>query len=273
MRVLLLFVYASIVSAQDPREIVRRSVELDRKYQTLLRQYTYTERQDDREIDGAGAVKGHKTRTWDVTLLEGSPYRRLIARDDKPLPPDEERKEREKLAASNEQRRKETPAQRDARIADWERRQQRQREPAQELADAFDFRILREQSVDGVAVWVIEGTPRRGYNPRTRAAHFFPKLRGQLWITKADYRWVRIEFEAMDTISIGGFLARFAKGSRIAVEQTLVNGEVWLPKRVAVDASARIVFVKKMRANLEITYANYRKFQADSRIVAVEAKP
>jgi hypothetical protein len=46
-----------------------------------------------------------------------------------------------------------------------------------------------------------------------------------------------------------------------------VNGEVWLPSRISVRAEARIAILKKMRAEIDITYREYRKFQADSKIL------
>jgi hypothetical protein len=47
-----------------------------------------------------------------------------------------------------------------------------------------------------------------------------------------------------------------------------VNEEVWLPSRITVRAEARIAILKKMHAEIDITYRDYRKFQADSKIVA-----
>ncbi len=71
----------AILSGQDPREIVRRSVEIDRKNLEIARNYTYLERQEVRDLDGSGKVKNTEAQTTDVTLLEGSPYRRLVARN------------------------------------------------------------------------------------------------------------------------------------------------------------------------------------------------
>ena len=47
-----------------------------------------------------------------------------------------------------------------------------------------------------------------------------------------------------------------------------MNGEVWLPARISVRAEARIALLKKMRAEIDITYREYHKFQADSKIVS-----
>jgi hypothetical protein len=64
--------------AQDPVEIVRRAIELDRRDAELMRNYTFLERQEQREYDSNGKLKKSQSETRDVTLLEGSPYRRLV---------------------------------------------------------------------------------------------------------------------------------------------------------------------------------------------------
>jgi hypothetical protein len=51
-------------------------------------------------------VKTRKILLYDVTMLEGSPYRRLVGKDDHGLSPEEERIEQKKLADSIAQRQK-----------------------------------------------------------------------------------------------------------------------------------------------------------------------
>ena len=53
-----------------------------------------------------GRLKSKDVKIYDVMLLEGSPYRRLAARDDRPLRPGDEKKEQEKLARNIADRRK-----------------------------------------------------------------------------------------------------------------------------------------------------------------------
>ena len=255
-------------NAPDAREIVRRSIDLDRKNEAIARNYTFLERDETRMLDRSGKPKkAPESRTFDVTLLEGSPYRRLVKRNDRPLAPPEERKEQEKLRRSIDERSKETPAERQARIAEWERKQQRQRAPFQEIPDAFDLRLAGEETLDGRNVYVIAATPKLGYKPKLAAAAYFPKIKGKLWIDKRDNQWVRGEIETLDTISIGGILVRLAKGSRATFEATRVNDEVWLPKQITLDGSARLLLVVGARAQIDIAFSNYRKFQADSRLV------
>ncbi len=251
---------------------MRRACEVDRQNVETVRNYTYLQRQVDTDLDGAGKVKKRDIRTWDITYQEGSPYRRLVARNDQPLPAQEQRQEDEKLRASIEQRRKETPEQRDRRIAEWHRRQERQREPVKELPDAFNFRLVGEEALNGGQTWVIDATPKPGYKAKSSGASFFSKVQARLWIDKNDYQWVKVDMETLDTISFGGILFRVGKGGHLVLEQLRVNNEVWLPKRVTAQASARLLLVKGYHKDLEMTFSNYRKFQAESRVVSTAEK-
>lgn len=274
MRVILLMAATcTLVAAQDPREIVRRSVQLMDHNLAIARNYTFVERSETRELDSDAHVKTRKIVLYDVTLLEGSPYRRLVGKDDHPLSPDEDRIEQKKLADSIAQRQRETPAERARRIADWERKRQREREPLDEVPDAFNFRIAGDAQIDGRDAWIIEGTPRPGYHARSSMAKLFPKFRGKLWIDKADYQWVKTEAEVTDTLSWGLFVARLSKGARLDIQMTRINDEVWLPKRIEAKASARLALVKKYNIETDTSFSNYRKFQVDSRVVAATPLP
>jgi len=260
----------AILSAQDALEIVKRAVAMDRKDVEIARNYTFLQREQDCNLDGSGKVKDKEVRTWDITMLEGSPYRRLVGRNDQPLPAKEKKQEEEKLQRSIEQRQKETPEQRQARMADWDRHRLKQREPVKELPEAFNFTLVGEEAINGGRAFVIDALPKPGYKPKTSATSFFPKVKARFWIDKQDYQWVKMEMVTLDTISFGGFLFRIAKGGRLVVEQTHVNNEVWLPLRASLQASARLALVKGIHKELDWTFSDYKKFQAESRIVSTE---
>jgi hypothetical protein len=255
--------------AEDAPAIVRRSVNLGDENLKAAANYTFRERAEAREFDGTGRVSKTEVETHDVTLIDGSPYRRLISRDDKPLPAKEEQKEQQKLKKIAEDRRKESPAQREKRLAETEKHREQQRAMIREIANAFDFRLVGEDHLEGREQYVVEGTPHPGYKARNRRAGFYSKVKGKMWIDKRDYHWVKLEAEVIDTISIGAVLFRLAKGSHIEAEQTRVNDEVWLPKRLEAGGSARLALLKKYRGNVEVTFSDYKKFQTDSRIVSV----
>ncbi len=266
----LLLVTGILAPAEDPRQIVRRSTEEDRRSAKLAENYTFIERLDERSLDSQGRTSHRDVKSYDVTLTEGSPYRRLIARDDKPLPPNEERKEQQKLEKNIAERRAETPEQREKRLADWRRTRAKDREFLLDVPDAFDFRQVGEETVDGRRVWVIDATPRPGYRPKSIVGRFLPKLKGRLWIDQETYAWVKAEAETTDTVSFGGIALRYSPGARFSLLQVRVNNEIWLPKRISVTGQARLLLLKKFSGTLDFTYSDYKKFQTDSRIVATE---
>jgi hypothetical protein len=258
----------AILHGQDPVEIVRRATELDRRNMETSRSYTYLQRQEQRELDGSGRSKKVESTTFDVTVLEGSPYRRLVARDDHPLSAKEQRQEEAKLQKSIADRRRETKEQHDRRIAEWERKQEKQREPIREMLDAFNFTLSGEEAINGGQTWVIDALPKPGYRPRSQGTSFFPKVKFRVWVEKSDYHWVKLDMESLDTISFGGILVRMAKGSHLTIENARINNEVWLPKSAVLKGAIRIALVKMVRGEIIFSFSDYKKFQTESKIVA-----
>ena len=258
---------ATLLAADDPKEILRRALYVNAHNEEVALNYTYLLRQENRALDGDGKVKHVESSTWDITRVEGSAYRRLVQKNDKPLPPKEEQEQRVKLEKSIEQRRSETPEQRTERLAAAERRVKKREQELSEVPDAFDLRILTEEMVGGEPAWIIEGTPHPGYKPKSKTSTYFLKIKGRIWIAKRDYQPIKIEAESTDTISIGAFLVRLSKGVHLGVEFSWVNGEVWLPKRVSITGSARVLLVKGFHIDSEMAFSNYKKFVAESRVV------
>jgi hypothetical protein len=256
-----------LCAAEDPKEMVRRALAAYTHDDAAERQYTYLQREDMRMLDGAGNTKQRKLQTWDVTPVEGSPYKRLVKRNDQPLSAEEEKQQQDSLQWNIEQRRKETPEQRRQRIAEWERKRQEQLKDIQEVPDAFDFRLVGQETVDGVPTWVVEGTPHPGYHAKSRTSSFFGKMRGRMWISQGDYHAVKMDAVTLDTISIGAFLLRVAKGGHIVVEFAHVNNEVWLPKHASLKGSARLLFVKGYHLDADWAFTDYRKFTVESHVV------
>lgn len=262
-----LIAFAAIAGAdpQDPREIVSRSLKVDSANLEKARNYTLTQRTVEKTFDGAGNVKQTESRTREFIMIHGEPYARLVAKNDKPLAPDEQKKQEEKLRRVSERRAKESEE-------DRKKRHLREREFLQEVPDAYDFKLLADESIEGAEAWVVEAEPKPGYQFRRSDAKVLAKFRGKLWITKDDYHWVKADVEAIDTVSFGLFIARLQKGARIQFEQTRVNNEVWLPRRVHISYDVRLALVKHLVGEMDQTSSNYRKFQADSKIVGVAEK-
>jgi hypothetical protein len=68
--------------------------------------------------------------------------------------------------------------------------------------------------------------------------------------------------------SLGWFLARVGEGTHLSYEMMRINNELWVPKDVSLKASARLMLLKKVNVEQEITFSEYRKFQTDSRVIS-----
>jgi hypothetical protein len=259
----------------DPREIVRRSVEADQRNTKLAKNYTYQERIVEKRLDKDGRPRKQEIKTYDISILYGEPYRRLLQRDDRPLKDDEAKKEEEKLNKFIAKYKNESPQDRGRRLAEADKKREDQRAFAREIVDAYNFRLLGEEQVDGRGVYVIEAIPRPDFRPKQPHADLLSKFRGKIWIDKNEYQWVKMQAEAIDTVSFGLFLFRLHRGSSIHFEQTRVNEEIWLPRHVSVSASARVALMMNAAIEQETTFSNYRKFTTDSRLLPgmEEAQP
>jgi hypothetical protein len=258
------------VSVPSPKEIVRRAMEHDLNNWKKETNYTFVQRIEQRELNSNGSVKSAKSETEEIIFLYGQPYAHLIKRNDQPLSDSEARKVEKKLNDTMDKRRQESPGDRDKRLADFEKRHHEEHSFLLEVPEAYDFRILGEETLNGRSAYVLLGEPRQAFRPKLNAARVLPKLRPKLWIGKEDFQWLRLEAEVIDTITWGGFLLRLHPGSHIELEQTFVNNEAWLPQHAHISFDARIALVKTMRLEVEAQFSDYKKFRRDPKIISVE---
>jgi hypothetical protein len=274
MRYLSALALASLIvpalPAQDAREIVRKSVELDQANWLRMKDYTWIAKETERSLDSKGQVKSEQSEQWETVVLYGEPHRRMLERNGKPLTDGERRKEQAKLDKAVAKLEGETEAQRERRLAEVEKQREKDREFLREVTDLYDLRIVGDDKIDGLDAWVITATPKPGYQPKHRDAKPLLKIQGKVWIDKAEYQWVRIEAETTGTITYGLFLARLNPGAKLLFEQTRINNDVWLPKYEHVSGSGRLGLVKKIALEQDLTWSNYRKFQVESKVVATQ---
>jgi hypothetical protein len=261
--VLLAFSATLVICAQNATEIVRQSVERDATNFERFKNYTFLERVEERRYGRNGNLSSKEIQTYEFMVLGGRPYGKLVERDDKRLPDKEARKEQEKLDKESAKRQNESAS--DKAKEDKDRAEERRY--LREVPEAFVLTLQGTEQIGGRPVWIIGAQPKPGYKPKLKSAELLTKLRGKIWVDQADYQWVRAEVEVIDPISFGLGIVKLAAGSVMNFDQVRVNDEVWLPAHISVRADARLVYLRKLREELEITYRDYKKFQADSRIV------
>ena len=264
---LLLFVATAVGWAEDPYSLVRRSIAQNQLDWVRMKDYTWQARSVEKHLDSQGKVESTKRETWETLILSGQPHRRILERDGKPLGPKEELSEQKKLDDAIRKLASETPAEQRRRLAETEKQRRREFAFLAEIPELFDLQLVGDAAIDGRPVWVVSGAPRPGAKARSGDARMLLKLRGRLLIDKATHQWARVEAETTDVISWGLFLARLHPGAKLIFDQTEVNSEIWLPKRLFVAGSGRVGLVKRLAREEEIEWSNYKKFSVDSKIV------
>jgi hypothetical protein len=263
---------AAMAAEDAALTIIRRSVSKDQANWQLSRDYTYLKRTEEHELDSSGQVKSVESKTVEVSILYGERYRRLIRKNDRPLSADDQAKEEAKLKKFADERQHESEQDKAKRIARVAKERERQRAFLREVPDAFVFKQLHDELIEGRPVFVIEAEPKPNYSPELDEARILKKVRAKFWVDKSEYQWVKAEAEILDTISYGLFLVRVERGSHFLFEQVRINNEIWLPKHQHEAITGRIGLVKKIRMDIDATYTNYRKFVANAKIVSPEGK-
>ena len=237
-------------SVLDARQIVVQSLAAtDRSWQARDH-YTFTERDQDRRLDSLGKLKSENVEVTRMILVNGIHFEQLMERNGK-LPSAAEQKKSDK---DLERLKHETPAEEAARLL----KTRENRSFLGDLLEAFDFHLIGEEIVSGRPAYMLQATPHPGYRPRGKYGKLFSKVEGKLWIDKQDFGWVRVDGEVTQSFSIGLLVARVQRGSHIIMEQTCVGDAVWVPRRLEMKASARILFLKSLDLERILTYSDYR---------------
>ena len=261
------------LSQEQIRELIRLCAENDLKNDKMLRDYTYVERQEMHHLNGKGQVKSTETETSEVMEIYGEQVQKLVAKNDKPLSAKDAQKEDEKIQKIIDKRKNESDAEHKKRLEKEEKEHEQEREFVREVADAFTFKFVGTETLNGRENYVIDGDPKPGYQPVHKEAKILPKVRFRVWIDRADSQVAKLDVEIIDTFSWGLFVARLHKGSRVVLEQVRVNDEVWLQQHVAVKVDARVALLKDFNIDVDVTDRDYKKFRTDSKIVNVGEMP
>jgi hypothetical protein len=237
-------------SILDARQIVGQSLAATERSWHARDHYTYTERDEDRRLDALGQMKSENVDVSRIILVNGTRFVQLMEHNGH-LPSAEEQRKRD---LNLEKLRHETPEEQTVRL----RKDQENRSFLREVLEAFDFHLIGEEIVEGRPAYVLQATPHHGYPAQGKYGKLLARVEGRLWVDKQDFAWVKVDGEVTQSFSMGLFVARVQRGSHIIFEQTCVGDAVWVPKRLEVRASVRILFLRSLDLDRILTYSDYR---------------
>lgn len=235
----------------DVAGILRRSLEVTRADWQHQSNMVDVERDADSQ-DGKSSSK-----TYQVMMIDGTPYNHLIARDGKPLPHEEAAHQTQLLAEETAKRANESPDERAKRVGKYHHSQERVLNMMQEMTRAMNYTFDGRSTLNGHQVIVLNATPKPGYQPPTRESKVLTGMAGKLWIDEDSYQWVRVEAQVIKPVSFGFFVAKVYPGTRFLLEQEPIQANVWMPAHFQVQVKSTVLMVHKDFTHDEI-YRDYR---------------
>ncbi len=237
-------------SVADTLQIVGPSVVATQRSWQARDHYTYTERDEDRRLNSIGQVKSENVDVTRMIVVNGARFEQLMQRNGQ-LP---SAKEQKKSDDDLDKLKHETTDEQAARL----RKDQDNRAFLRDVLEAFDFRLINEEVIGGRPAYVLQATPHPGYHAHGKYGKMFSRVEGKLWVDKQDFGWIKVDGQVTQSFSMGLFVARVERGSHIIMEQTSVGDGVWVPKRIEIRATARILFLRSLGIDRILTYSDYR---------------
>lgn len=241
----------------DIPALVRKSATVNARDLKASDDYAFDERNVKSKVDSAGHLKAEGSKTSQVLMIDGSPYRRLLAINDEPLSPSQQADEQTKLTREIAHRQNESAHDRAARVSKYEEQEAQERLFMDQMATAFQFTLLGEEQIDGHPCYHLKATPDPKYNPPVEKARVLKGMRGEMWIEKHGFHWAKVQADVIEPVSLFVF-AKVNPGTRFELEQSPV-GEFWLPKHFVQTVNASVLGVYGIRNQDEFFYSNYQE--------------
>jgi hypothetical protein len=237
----------------------------------LQSSYVYVETQREQKLDKRGRVSEESVKV--VESHPGLPgearWERLIAENGRPVPADElakQDRERQTKAAGMVRRLAEDgPKERARQEREYQKSRRERDDAVSDIFTIFDIRMIGRERIEGHDTIAFLLTPRADAKPRTTEGGQMRHFKVQAWISESDHELVKLDAEAIDTLSFGlGVLARLHKGARLSFLRRKINGEVWLPALASYSGSARVSLLFTLRRAGSSEYSGYRKYSVDT---------
>lgn len=255
MRLLLLLLTLPLWAAGDANAILRRYLDADKQNDKKAEQYTYVQDSAWFVRDKNGELHQNRSETHEVIFIEGLAYRKLVARNGKPLDAKEKARVDRKMRETAEQRRKQPREPDGGRVTNGHDRVDYGSD--EELLTLFDNRLVGEEEIGGRKAWVIESTPRKDRPPANRHEKDVMSFGKEFWIDEAE----DAELRAVYTVVEDHIFLK--PGSTTTIEFQKINHDVWQPALVVIDARNTMA---KIVAAEEIRFSNFKKFDVQSTI-------
>jgi len=228
--------------------------------------YTYHVHLEQQEVDHNGAIKKTITTDSESLTIDGIRVDRTVARDGKPLTPDETKKESDhidkEVAKAKERREK--------RASQGQPTDSRGDEilTVSRILELGSFSNPRRVDLNGRPTIVLDYAGNPNAKTHNESEKVFRDLVGTAWIDEQDRMLVRGQGHFLHDFKIGGGLVlNIHQGFSFDFSATHITGNIWLPAAIDAQGSARILLVDNINGHFHLTTSDYRKFHTNSTII------
>ncbi len=259
MRFILLLAAAPLFGADDANAIIQRLLEAQKANSDHIQPYTYVEDAIHFSYAKDGKLKRDFSETREAIFIEGLPFRKLVARNGKPLPAKEQAEVQKAVEEMTAERRRHARPQPGGQLVMGD--QHIDVGTNAELLTLFNNRIKGEEEIRGRKAWVIESTPKTDGPPASEHELEVESFRRTLWIDEAENVPIRI------LITVIGEGIHFAMpGSTIQIDYEKIGPDAWSESGVVLDLWHRSGKTFKPWKRTEYTDSKFQKFDVQSTI-------
>jgi hypothetical protein len=195
-------------------------------------------------------------RISDVIESKDGTVRRLILKDGRPLTPDEDKAERERLNAMVA-----SPASFAHHIKNEDSNKKLADDLIRLMPDAMIYTYVPGQpqlpNASDLTV-VLDYAPNPKFKPPTTTSEALMGLKGRVWIDVKTRHVVRMEGNIFQPVNLGwGVLAHIYPGGKLMLEQTNVTGPRWIYTHFTEEVSVRALMVKTLNVKDNIDASEF----------------
>ncbi len=221
--------------------IIQRADEVARN--GSAHRYVYQKRSVVEELDADGKASERTEKLYQVVLIDGAPFSRLIKVQNRDLTEAELKQQERKEAAF---RRKVTGKE--------ENSVDRGGHQIAELVAHYDLKVERRENLENRPALVLSFRPKAGAKPeKTIQDKVLNRLAGTVWVDEAESEVVRLKVGLTDNISLGWFgMIGSLKECNLSLENERIGDGVWLKaKQTIFIAGRKVLTAMRYRATEE----------------------
>jgi hypothetical protein len=246
---------ASSPPLPEIHQLMREVEEHQKQLEKVRENYTYSSLQTTQDMDANGQVKKTETEECEDFFVNSHIIERTVKKNGQPLDGDALQKETDRVTRLVEKAEKTPPGQ----------RLEGPTVSVSHVLELMDVRNPRRERYRGRPAIVFDFIGRKDAKTHGLAEDASKKLQGTIWIDEAARQVAHLEvlFNA-DFHVAGGLVASVDKGTTFRFDQTLVNGEVWLPTGAEATVEGRVLMVKKLRQHFTERDYDYKRFRVET---------